>query len=97
MANIKTYLSLRTGTTNSGAGVAPTARPRAGCGSKSRVKSPSMIGLTAALAGWYEEDCDAALVILSFQNLFTADAIATAGAIFAGRFARKGLVYAGAN
>lgn len=40
-------------------------------------------------AGWYEEDCDACLVVLAFPSLFDADAVARAREAFDHWFAPK--------
>lgn len=49
------------------------------------------------LRGWYEEDCDSVLVVLTFPAAFSAAMVARAEKAFASMFAPKGLVYAPAK
>jgi hypothetical protein len=49
------------------------------------------------LYGWFEEDCDAVMVVLSHPTAFSASAVAHAEKAFASMFAPKGLVYAPAR
>lgn len=49
------------------------------------------------MVGWYEEDCDSVLVVLSHPSAFRPAAVARAEKAFASMFAPKGLVYAHAK
>jgi hypothetical protein len=43
--------------------------------------------------GWYEEDCDAAMVVLAHPGAFDADRVRRAEEFFAMWFERNGLTY----